>query len=354
MKSPKFVGDGVRWWSGRAGSWVKPICWCRQFFQRNYISWRHFFVISTHLPRNNQRDVSGEEGGLEVTQLGTGFLFNRFCQFCQLSPLFWSGISLQSCLLHFPHCVRWSLPIGKQVWPTLRDPSSTSRWSSSSQSSMRSSPSRWSRFQNVNYPQDVFQVKLDRRPSSWSWLKQPKLPTRFFRHHHWHEEDCHFPLTPQHGHLFHPNFDQDSCYYNFSCLRPVGDLLPFNNVFSNITYVAAGLKPTTLVNPQHMRCKIVFFILLKIELLVALPSFWDKTPNLTRFYRRLSLPTLKLRVSTTHWHICQGRQVIVLIPRPSFPDQCLCEESEKAEGPWGVSAFSQQPWVRKSTFQKDW
>ena len=36
--------------------------------------------------------------------------------------------------------------------------------------------------------------------------------------------------------------DQDSCYYNFSCLRPIGDLLPANNVFSNIAYIAVGLK----------------------------------------------------------------------------------------------------------------
>jgi len=32
----------------------------------------------------------------------------------------------------------------------------------------------------------------------------------------------------------------DTCYYNFSCLRPAGGLLPFNNVLSNTGYVAAG------------------------------------------------------------------------------------------------------------------
>ena len=34
--------------------------------------------------------------------------------------------------------------------------------------------------------------------------------------------------------------DQDSCFYNFSCLRPLANFLPFNAVFSNIGYVVAG------------------------------------------------------------------------------------------------------------------
>ena len=81
-----------------------PFAGAANFFHRYYISWQHFFVISTHLPRNNQRDVSGEEGGLEVTQLGTGFLFNRYCQFCQLPQLFWSGFSLQEIFSLSPLC----------------------------------------------------------------------------------------------------------------------------------------------------------------------------------------------------------------------------------------------------------
>ena len=172
---------------------------------RNQIRWRPIFFISTHFPRNNRWDVSGpgEEGGLEVTQLGTGF--QRSSQCCQLL-IFGAGFLFPI----FPLCVRWYPPIGKQVWPTLRDPSSTSRWSSSSQSSMLSSPSRWSHLQNVlqaNRPQDVLQVNLDRRRLSWCWWQQPNLPSRFFHHHP-------FPFAIGitkthinsicHDHLFHP------------------------------------------------------------------------------------------------------------------------------------------------------
>ena len=39
----------------------------------------------------------------------------------------------------------------------------------------------------------------------------------------------------------HHYCDQDLCFYNFSCLRPVQGFLPFNAVFSNITYIGAGL-----------------------------------------------------------------------------------------------------------------
>ena len=190
MKSPKFVGDGVRWWSGRAGSWVKPICWWRQFFPQILYFLTTLFCDLPEIINEMSVEKKGAWKSLNLEQVSSSIDIANFAS----SPHFFrAGFSFkrsfQSCLLnlHFPHCVRWSLPIGKQVWPTLRDPFSTSRWSSSSQSSMRSSPSRWSRFQNVlqaNYPQDVFQVKLDRRPLSWSWLKQPKLPTRFFRHHH--------------------------------------------------------------------------------------------------------------------------------------------------------------------------
>ena len=34
---------------------------------------------------------------------------------------------------------------------------------------------------------------------------------------------------------------QDICFFNFSCLRPVQGFLPFNTVFSNISYIGAGL-----------------------------------------------------------------------------------------------------------------
>ena len=167
-----------------------PFAGAATFFHRYHISWQHFFVISPEIINELSVEKKGAWKSLNLEQVSSSIDIANFAS----SPHFFrAGFSFkrsfQSCLLnlHFPHCVRWSLPIGKQVWPTLRDPFSTSRWSSSSQSSMRSSPSRWSRFQNVlqaNYPQDVFQVKLDRRPLSWSWLKQPKLPTRFFRHHH--------------------------------------------------------------------------------------------------------------------------------------------------------------------------
>ena len=35
--------------------------------------------------------------------------------------------------------------------------------------------------------------------------------------------------------------NQDTCYYNFGCLRPLGSLPPFNNVMSNGGYVMLGL-----------------------------------------------------------------------------------------------------------------
>ena len=38
------------------------------------------------------------------------------------------------------------------------------------------------------------------------------------------------------------HYEQDLCFYNFSCLRPLNGFLPFNTVFSNISYVAAGLS----------------------------------------------------------------------------------------------------------------
>ena len=34
---------------------------------------------------------------------------------------------------------------------------------------------------------------------------------------------------------------QDFCYYNFSCLRPLGSFLPFNSIISNSSYILAGL-----------------------------------------------------------------------------------------------------------------
>ena len=44
--------------------------------------------------------------------------------------------------------------------------------------------------------------------------------------------------------------DQDSCFYNFSCLRPWGTFLPFNAVFSNIGYVVAGQRlPAASLQP---------------------------------------------------------------------------------------------------------
>ena len=35
--------------------------------------------------------------------------------------------------------------------------------------------------------------------------------------------------------------NEDICYYNFDCARPLGVLSSFNNVFSNVGYILLGL-----------------------------------------------------------------------------------------------------------------
>ncbi|OWF47673.1 SID1 transmembrane family member 1-like [Mizuhopecten yessoensis] len=47
--------------------------------------------------------------------------------------------------------------------------------------------------------------------------------------------------------VLHVTGDQDICYYNFDCSRPLGVLSAFNNVFSNIGYVMLGLLFLLLV-----------------------------------------------------------------------------------------------------------
>ncbi|KAL5020152.1 hypothetical protein ScPMuIL_003044 [Solemya velum] len=47
--------------------------------------------------------------------------------------------------------------------------------------------------------------------------------------------------------VLHMTGDQDMCYYNFDCSRPLGVLSSFNNVFSNIGYVLLGILFLILV-----------------------------------------------------------------------------------------------------------
>ena len=88
----------------------------------------------------------------------------------------------------------------------------------------------------------------------------------------------------------HHHCDQDLCFYNFSCLRPVQGFLPFNAVFSNITYIGAGL-----------------------------------------------LSRLSTCVRT---HL-----------RPPLPHLRLAEELEEAEGSQGVSTFGSHTWVINMGFK---
>ena len=83
---------------------------------------------------------------------------------------------------------------------------------------------------------------------------------------------------------------QDICFYNFSCLRPVQGFLPFNTVFSNISYIGAGL-----------------------------------------------LSRLSTYVRT---HL-----------RPPLPHLRLAEELEEAEGSQGVSTFGSHTWVINMGFK---
>ena len=86
--------------------------------------------------------------------------------------------------------------------------------------------------------------------------------------------------------------DQDICFYNFSCLRPVLGVLPFNTVFSNISYIATG-------------------------------------PNVPAFQ--------------CSQHVCMREENHL---RPPLPHLRLVEKLEKEEGAQGVSTFGGQTWVR--------
>jgi hypothetical protein len=47
--------------------------------------------------------------------------------------------------------------------------------------------------------------------------------------------------------IFRSSGNQDTCYFNFKCLRPLGILDAFNNLWSNIAYVILGLAFIILV-----------------------------------------------------------------------------------------------------------
>ena len=62
-----------------------------------------------------------------------------------------------------------------------------------------------------------------------------------------------FQVVALGGNHFLESGDQDHCYYNFLCLKPIGNLTAFNNVFSNIGYVCSGILFICLVNLKRRK-----------------------------------------------------------------------------------------------------